>query len=101
MELSAITGLSQTLGQAAGQNSGGSAIDGTQMFGDVLKQLIDNTNSTDAALQADIIKAAEGELDNPHQLLIDMQKATIALQLTTSVRNEALSAYNDIIRLSL
>lgn len=71
------------------------------MFKDIFQDLIGSVNTTDSALQADTIKAAEGELDNPQQLLIDSSKASIALQLVTSVRNDALQAYSDIIKMSL
>ncbi|MDR3645593.1 MAG: flagellar hook-basal body complex protein FliE [Clostridia bacterium] len=93
-------GLSATPGLNTNSQSSTSA-DGTQMFKDVFNDMISNVNSTDSAFQGDIVKAAEGELDNPQQLLIDSQKANIALQLTISVRNKALDAYSDIVKMQV
>lgn len=90
------------VGTSAGLTQAASAQpDGTQMFQNVLGDLISNVNQTDSVYQADIVKAAAGELDNPHQLLIDSQKANIALQLTISVRNKALESYNSIVNMQV
>lgn len=86
---------------AQGTLGSAGASDGTALFKNVYDELISNVNSTDAAFQGDIVKAAAGEFDNPQQLLIDSQKANIALQMTISVRNKALEAYNDIVRMQV
>jgi len=71
------------------------------MFSDIYNNLISNVNQTDSSLQADIVKSAAGQLDNPQQLLIDSSKASIALQLVSSVRNDALQAYGDITKMQV
>lgn len=100
MDISSISGLSAVNAQnsAVSNQSNSSA---ASMFSDILDNLIDNVNSTNSALEGDIVKAAEGELDNPHQLVIDSTKASIALRLLSSVRNDALNAYNEIIKMSI
>lgn len=100
MDISSISGLSAVNAQnsaVSNQSNSSSA----SMFSDILDNLIDNVNSTNSALEGDIVKAAEGELDNPHQLVIDSTKASIALRLLSSVRNDALNAYNEIIKMSI
>jgi flagellar hook-basal body complex protein FliE len=81
--------------QATGQT------DGLSMFKNIANSLISNVTQTGSSVQADIVKAAQGELDDPHQLLIDSEKANISLQMAISVRNKALDAYNDIIRMQV
>lgn len=83
------------------QSASGTAADGTQMFGDIYNQLVDGVNQTDSAFQADIVKAAAGEMDNPAQLLIDSSKAQVALQLASSVRNNALQAYTSVMSMQV
>lgn len=97
--LSQLSGLNSGISITA-DKTGGTA-DGTSMFKDIYNGLIDNVNQTDSNLQADMVKLAEGELDNPQQLLIDSSKSSIALQLFSSVRNDALSAYNDVIKMQV
>lgn len=75
--------------------------DGTELFGNIYNQLVDGVNQTDSAFQADIVKAAAGEMDNPAQLLIDSSKAQVALQLTASMRNNALQAYTSIMSMQV
>jgi flagellar hook-basal body complex protein FliE len=78
-----------------------SSVSSTSAFSDIYNALIDNVNTTNTAFDGDIVKASEGELDNPHQLLIDSTKARIALQLAANVRNDALSAYQEIAKMSV
>jgi flagellar hook-basal body complex protein FliE len=105
MDISALSqvasGMLQQAGSVSGVSSQQNADGGMQMFSDIFDGLVGSVNQTDSQLQGDTLKAAEGELDNPHQLLIDSTKATISMQLLTSVRNDALQAYNDIIKMTL
>lgn len=39
---------------------------------------------------------ASGEQQNVHELMITLQKASVAMNLTSAVRNKVLSAYNEI-----
>jgi flagellar hook-basal body complex protein FliE len=102
-----ISALSQIVGSAGSslvgtqQTAGASAAGGTSMFSDIYNNLISNVNQTDSSLHADIVKSAAGQLDNPQQLLIDSSKASIALQLVSSVRNDALQAYGDITKMQV
>jgi flagellar hook-basal body complex protein FliE len=42
---------------------------------------------------------ASGENQNVHELMISMQKAGLAMNLTTAVRNKVLDAYRELSRL--
>lgn len=95
---SALLGAVQS---AADTVSGSSGSDGSSMFKDVLDNVVGNINSTDSTFQGDLVRAAAGELDNPHQLLIDSDEANISLQLGVSVRDRALEAYNSIISMQV
>lgn len=75
--------------------------DGTSMFSSIFDSLVSQVNTTNSAFEGDMVKAAEGELDNPHQLTIDSTKAAIALQTVTSLRNSALEAYNDVMKMTV
>ena len=45
------------------------------------------------------VKAATGSLTDVHDYLIASTEASLATQLTVAVRNKALDAFNDIMRL--
>ncbi|MEG6572738.1 flagellar hook-basal body complex protein FliE [[Clostridium] cellulosi] len=101
MDIQALSGINSVTPQLVQQTSSNKGNDAVSMFSSIYDQLVDNVNKTNAAFEGDIVKAAEGELDNPHQLLIDSAKANISLQLLLSVRNTALEAYNDIMKMSV
>lgn len=42
-----------------------------------------------------------GELPDTHQLMIAAQKATLGLELTVQVRNKAVEAYQEIMRIQI
>ncbi len=102
MDISSIASLAQNTNipsLLAPQSGNGQ--NGTAMFQDIFDNLVGQVNSTDSSLNADILKASEGELDNPEQLLVDSTKANIAITLVSNVRTAALDAYNDIIKMSV
>lgn len=50
--------------------------------------------------KADMITSfASGEQQNVHELMISLQKAGVAMQLTSAVRNKVLDAYRELSRL--
>ncbi|HBL83408.1 MAG: flagellar hook-basal body complex protein FliE [Clostridiales bacterium GWF2_38_85] len=70
-------------------------------FEDMLKEAVQNVTETDASVQVDAIKIATGDTDALHALTIDMAKADLAIQTLVQVRNKALEAYNEIMRITL
>lgn len=70
-------------------------------FEDMFKEAIDNVVDTDASIQVDAIKIAAGDTDALHDLTINMAKADLAIQTLVQVRNKALEAYNEIMRITL
>lgn len=70
-------------------------------FSDFLKDELNKTN--ELILQSDKISDdfAAGKTDNIHQVLIAVEKADTALQLTLQVRNKIMEAYNEIMRMQL
>jgi flagellar hook-basal body complex protein FliE len=70
-------------------------------FGDYLTDALKTTN--DLQLESDRMNArlAAGQIDDVSQVVIAAQKADIALQLTLQVRNRAVSAYQEIMRMQV
>ena len=44
---------------------------------------------------------AAGKIDDLHTLMIETEKADLALQFTLQVRNKLLDAYNEIMRMQI
>lgn len=58
-----------------------------------------NTLQNDAANQAQLF--ALGQTNDIHSVMIAAQKATVALELTTQVRNRVLESYSEVMRMSM
>lgn len=70
-------------------------------FGEYLTEALKKTN--DLQLESDRQNAllAAGRVEDISQVVVASQKADIALQLTLQLRNRALSAYQEIMRMQV
>ncbi len=67
------------------------------VFQDVMNNYIESENKVDE----DIYKLTVGESDDLHNLMINTQKAEMSLDLMIQLRNKALDAYNEIMRMGV
>lgn len=70
-------------------------------FESLLKDAVQQTMETDAATKIDAINLTTGNSDSPHSIMINAAKADLAVQMLVSVRNKAMDAYNEIMRITL
>jgi flagellar hook-basal body complex protein FliE len=70
-------------------------------FADMLYNAIKSVDSLEKAAEASAIALAVGDVDNLHQVMIDAQKAEIALQFTLQIRNKIIDAYNEVMRMQI
>jgi flagellar hook-basal body complex protein FliE len=68
-------------------------------FGDTLTDSLTKVNDLNTEKSNMIKSFASGETQNVHELMISMQKAGLAMNLTTAVRNKVLDAYRELSRL--
>jgi flagellar hook-basal body complex protein FliE len=77
---------------AAGATSGGD-------FAKVLEGGLDHLNQVQGKADDLALQAATGSLQDPHDYLIASTQASLATELTVAVRNKAVEAFNDIMRM--
>ncbi len=70
-------------------------------FESYLKDAVQQTLQTDAATKLDVIDLTTGSSESPHNITINAAKADLAVQMLVSVRNKAMDAYNEIMRITL
>lgn len=70
-------------------------------FAGVFRGLIDNVKETNAKTVELETLMATGELDNPALISIAQEKELAATQLLVQIRNSAVEAYNELMRISL
>lgn len=70
-------------------------------FNSIFDTAIDNYKKQEAEVNNDIYRLSAGETDDLHNLMINTQKAQISLDLLIQLRNKALDAYNEIMRIGV
>lgn len=74
---------------------------GSTMFEDVFRQAIENVKETDKELQMQQYLLASGQSDDLHNLTIASTKAQLSIDLMVQLRNKAMEAYNEMMRINL
>ena len=70
-------------------------------FGDVLSGALDNLNQSAQTSDGLAEAFAAGEDVEIHEVMVAVQETQIAFQLATQVRNRAVEAYQEIMRMQL
>lgn len=70
-------------------------------FSSALGEALQNANKTIVNSENMSAKIATGEIKNIHDVTIAAQKAQIALQLTTQVRDKVVESYQEIMRMQV
>ena len=71
---------------------------GTESFGSALKSAVKEVNGLEVKADDLAAKLATGDIEDVHQAMVAMQKASLALQFTVQVRNKVIDAYQEIMR---
>lgn len=70
-------------------------------FGTQVAQGLQELNHQLLASQVDLQRLAAGETANLHEVMVRLEESRIALQLALQVRNRALEAYQDVMRMQV
>jgi flagellar hook-basal body complex protein FliE len=93
--------VTPTLDAAGGvaKSTGSSPVEGSGEFGNLVLDGIDRLQSVQAKSDQLAVQAATGDLDAIHNYTIAASEAAVTTQLTVAVRNKALEAFNEIMRM--
>lgn len=72
-----------------------------ESFGYIFHNVLDLANQTEAADLADTQSLLTGGVSDLSTAIIAAEKAEIALRLTVQVRNKAVDAYNEVMRMQV
>ena len=70
-------------------------------FSDILTEAFRTVEATDRLDKASAVETVTMQADDLSAVLIDSQKAEIALNLTLQIRNKVVDAYNEIMRMQV
>lgn len=100
--ISPITiGGTSAIGAGGLGSIGAAAPSGGGSFGDMLTKALDNVGNASAEVDRLSVQAATGDLNAAHDLTIATSEAQLMTQLTVEVRNRAVEAFNDIMRMQV
>ncbi len=91
MPVSTVGGLDKLTGPQEGKLA----------FSDVLAKALDDVNSLQASAKEASMKLASGQIQDISEVVIASEKASIAIQLTMQVRNKAIDAYQEVMRMQV
>ena len=84
------------------QNSGDTQASGAKLpFSEVIKDAYSNLSELSETASNDAFNLALGQTDDLHTIMINAEKAAVALELTVQLTAKALNAYNEIMRMQI
>jgi flagellar hook-basal body complex protein FliE len=99
MEISAIaniSGLSQAFPTQPAVKGAQNPVEG---FGDLLGKMVGKVSEMQNNADQSIQSLATGESKGLHEVMLAVEKASISFQMLTQVRNKAVEAYQEIMRM--
>ena len=92
-----LPGMQDLLGKTAPAADSPAQIPFQSLFEDA----VNNVQQTGAAMDGEVEKLATGQSDNLHDITIASQKYSLSVDLLVQLRNKALDAYDEIMRISV
>jgi flagellar hook-basal body complex protein FliE len=96
--INSIHNLSQPAQTATGADSVNKAAAG---FGDLLSSMVNQVNETQMSGDRAIENLQNGTAQHLHEVMIAVEQADISLRMAVQLRNKALTAYEEIMRMQI
>jgi flagellar hook-basal body complex protein FliE len=93
------SGISSTLGGVGSVSGSGSGSGGG--FGSMLTDAITSLNDSQNTAATDSVALATGQASDVTSVVTDVEKANLEMQLAVQVRNKAVDAYEEIMRMQI
>lgn len=74
---------------------------GSHSFGEIFSNYLNGVNNQLLDSEKLTAQLSTGEVKNLHEVTIAAQKASISLQLTVQVRDKAMEAYQEVMRMQI
>lgn len=70
-------------------------------FQSLFEEALSNVKESNAASEQEVYSMVTGQSDNLHDIMIRSTQATLSVELFVQLRNKALDAYNEIMRMGV
>lgn len=99
MPIPAISAIGSVDATSAATATAGTTGSGGAAFGNALTGAIDNLQQLQGTSDKLAIQAVTGNLDDIHNATLASTRAQVTLELVAGVRNKAVDAFNEIMRM--
>ncbi len=99
--IGAVPGLGSIAGAPALDTLSKTSKAGDSGFGNAITGALDNLQATQNKADSLALDAATGDLQNVHDYMIAATQASLQTELTVAVRNKALEAFGEIMRMQI
>ena len=100
MAIKAYSAASELLNNPKGLGAKkGATAEATQSFAETIEESLAKVNDMQAEKGRMIQDFASGKSQNVHELMISLQKAGLAMDMTSAVRNKVMQAYQELMRM--
>lgn len=99
MQISAIGNIGGVTQALPGQAAGAAPQNPTQGFGNLLQEMVGKVSELQGQADSSIQNLATGQGKGLHEVMLAVEKASISFQMLTQVRNKAVEAYQEIMRM--
>jgi flagellar hook-basal body complex protein FliE len=96
---SAITGLTGVTGASTTPDVAQTTAAGDNGFASVLASSLDHLQATQSTSDGLAVQAATGDLRDVHDYMIAANEAKLATDMVVTVKNKAVEAFNEIMRM--
>jgi flagellar hook-basal body complex protein FliE len=73
----------------------------TSAFGDMLKNMVSETNKAQSVGDNAVANLEAGKAEHLHEVMIAVEEAEMSLKMLVQMRNKALTAYEEIMRMQI
>lgn len=75
--------------------------DSSVPFQSLFEEALSNVKESSAASEQEVYNMVTGQSDNLHDIMIRSTQATLSVELFVQLRNKALDAYNEVMRMGV
>ncbi|RBY95172.1 flagellar hook-basal body complex protein FliE [Blastococcus sp. TF02-8] len=95
-----LVGVGATSG-VAGSTRGTTATEGADGFAAVLAGAFDKLQATQSTTENLALQAATGDLKDVHDYMIASAESGLATEMVVTIKNQAVAAFNEIMRMQI
>jgi len=77
----------------------GGASSGSDAFSSILQQSIQNVSQLQGGAEKSINQFVSGEQDDPHTMMLAVQRSSLAFDMFVQVRNKVVQAYQEVMKM--